>query len=218
MNYAELTQNIIDYCENNESTFVATIPRFIRQAEERIVRTVMLPELRKNVTGNFTAGSRYLVRPSDLLSVFSIAVVDTDGSYHYLLDKDVNFIREAYPDPSVQGRPDYYAMFSGDDPVTDEEGFFVVGPTPDQDYTVELYYYYDPPSIVDAGTSWYGENAETVLLYGCLIEAYTFMKGDKDIMELYRTRYNEALAGLGVVEARSTRDDYRDGRLQMRRR
>lgn len=219
MNYTELTQAIKDYCENEETTFVAQIPTFVRQAEERLARTAMLPELRKPVTGTFVAGNRYLSRPTDMLSVFSIAVIDTDGTYHYLLDKDPNFIREAYPNPTTQGRPKYYAQFSGDDPTISpaSDGYFVVAPTPDQAYSVELYYYYDTPSIVDYGTSWYGENAETALLYGCLIEAYTFMKGDPDMLELYRTRYTEALAGLGVVEVRSTRDDYRDNRLEKRR-
>lgn len=218
MNYAELTQAIQDYCENEETTFVSQIPTFVRQTEERLSRTVMLPELRQTVTGNLAVGNRYLSRPTDLLSVFSLAVVDTDGTYHYLQDKDANFIREAYPDPATQGRPKYYAMFSGDDPTAPDEGYFVVGPTPDLAYEVELYYYYEPPSMVDESTSWWGENAESALLYGCLVEAYTFMKGDPDMMELYRTRYTEALAGLGVVEVRSTRDDYRDGRLQARRR
>jgi hypothetical protein len=217
MNYSELTQAIQDYCENNETTFVTNIPRFIRQAEERIARATMIPELRKNVTGTITSGNRYLARPADFLTPFSIAVVDDDGDYYYLLDKDVNFIREAYPNTTTTGRPKHYAQFSGDDPTSGSEGFFIVGPTPDQNYTVELYYYYEPESIVDSTTSWFGEHAETALLYGCLVEAYTFMKGDPDIMELYMARYTEAMGGLGVIAARSTRDDYRDGRLKMRR-
>lgn len=215
MNYTELAQAIQDYCENEETTFVSHIPTFVRQAEERITRAVMLPEMRKSVTGSFTAGSRYLTRPADFLSAFSIAVID-GGEYFYLKDKDVNFIREAYPDPATTGRPKFYAQFSGDDPADGEEGFFIVGPTPDQNYEVELYYYYDPASIVDTAQSWLGESAESALLYGCLVEAYTFMKGDPDVMELYRTRYLEAMAALGVVEARATRDDYRDGRMPKR--
>lgn len=220
MNYTELTQAIQDYCENDEATFVSNIPVFVRQAEERISRAVMLPEMRKTVTGTINADNRYLTRPDDFLSVFSIAVVDTDGAYHYLLDKDANFIREAYPSPTTTGRPRYYAMFSGDDPaiVPPTEGYFILGPTPDQDYTVELYYYYDPPSIVDQGTSWFGEHAETVLLYGTLVEAYTFMKGDEDMVTLYRTRYDEAMRALMGIGVRSTRDDYRDGRIEQRAR
>jgi hypothetical protein len=218
VNYTELTQAIQDYCENDESTFVTNIPVFVRQAEERISRAVMLPEMRKTVTGTITSGNRYLTRPDDFLSVFSIAVVDASGDYHYLLDKDANFIREAYPDPSTTGQPKYYGIFNGDDPaiVPASEGYFILGPTPDQNYTVELYYYYDPPSIVDQNTSWYGEHAETALLYGSLVEAYTFMKGDQDIMELYRLRYDEAMRALMGVGVRSTRDDYRDGRIEQR--
>ena len=215
MNYTELTQAIQDYCENDETTFVSQIPTFVRQAEERLGRTVMIPELRQTVTGTMAAGNRYLSRPTDILSVFSVAVED-NGEFHYLLDKDANFIREAYASPTVTGRPKYYAMFNGDDPALSSEGYFIVGPTPDSDYRVELYYYYDPPSIVDNGTSWYGEHAETALLYGCLVEAYTFMKGDADIMEVYATRYADALSKLGTVGFRSDRDDYRDGRVPQR--
>jgi hypothetical protein len=216
MNYTELTQAIQDYCENDEATFVANIPNFVRQAEELIHRTAMIPELRKNVTGTITSGNRYLARPADFLSPFSIAIVDAAGDYQYLLDKDVNFIREAYPSTATTGQPKYYAQFSGDNPTAGTEGFFIVGPTPDQDYTVELYYYYDPASIVDSTTSWLGNHAKTALLYGSLIEAYIFMKGDPDLMAEYQSRYTRAMAGLGVIEVRSNRDDYRDGRLQAR--
>ena len=209
MNYAELVQAIKDYTENEETSFVAQIPTFVRQAEERIYRSVMIPELRKNATSSFTAGNPYLARPTDFLSVFSIAVVDGDGDYMYLLDKDVNFIREAYPNVSTQGVPKYYGQFDGDDAAGD--GHFIVGPTPNASYTVELHYYYDPPSIVSTSTSWLGENAETALLYGALIEAYTYMKGETDILQGYEARYKEALAQLGGVGIRSMRDNYRDG-------
>lgn len=209
MNYAELVQAIKDFTENEETSFVSQIPTFVRQTEERIYRAVMLPELRKNCTAALTSGNQYLARPSDFLAVFSLAVVDGDGDYTYLLDKDVNFIREAYPGPSTQGLPKYYAQFDGDD--SSDGGNFILGPTPDSAYTVELHYYYDPPSIVDSSTSWLGDNAESVLLYGALVEAYTFMKGEADILQGYEARYQEALGQLGGVGVRSMRDNYRDG-------
>jgi len=209
MNYSELVTAIQDYTENQETTFVAQIPTFVRQAEERIYRSVMIPELRKNATASTTAGNQYLARPSDFLSVFSIAVVDGSGNYNYLLDKDVNFIREAYPTSATQALPQFYGQFDGDDTLG--SGNFILGPTPDADYTVELHYYFDPPSIVTTGTSWLGDNAEAALLYGCLIEAYTYMKGEADMLSLYEQRYQEALAQLGGVGIRSMRDNYRDG-------
>ena len=209
MNYTELVQAIKDYTENVETSFVSQIPTFVRQAEERIYRSVMIPELRKNATAATTAGNQYLARPSDFLSVFSLAVVDGSGNYNYLLDKDVNFIREAYPTSATQGVPQYYGQFDGDDSAS--AGNFILGPTPDSAYTVELHYYFDPPSIVATGTSWLGDNAETALLYGCLIEAYTYMKGEADMLSLYEQRYQEALAQLGGVGIRSMRDNYRDG-------
>jgi hypothetical protein len=214
MNYAELVQAITDYTENLETSFVAQIPNFVQQAEERIYRSVMIPELRKNVTASTSAGNQYLARPADFLAVFSIAVVDGDGDYSYLLDKDVNFIREAYPRSSTQGLPQYYGQFDGDDTVS--SGNFILGPTPDANYTVELHYYFDPPSIVTTGTSWLGDNAEAALLYGALIEAYTYMKGEADILGLYGQRYEEALAQLGGVGIRSMRDNYRDGEFLRR--
>lgn len=214
MNYSQLVQLVQDYTENTETSFVSNIPNFVRQAEERIFRTVMLPELRKNATASMTAGNQYLARPSDFLSVFSLAVVDGDGDYNYLIDKDVNFIREAYPSSSTQGVPKYYAQFDGDYTSPPSEGHFILGPTPNASYTAELHYYYDPPSIVDSGTSWLGDNAETVLLYGALIEAYTYMKGEGDLIAQYTSRYNEALGQLGGITIRSERDEYRDGRLK----
>jgi len=210
MNYAQLKQAIQDYTENYEATFVANIPNFVRQNEERVYRSVMIPELRKNVTGSLTANNKYLARPSDFLSVFSIAVIDGDGTYNYLIDKDVNFMREAYPTPSTSGLPKYYGQFNGD-LASSSFGNFILGPTPNQSYAVELHYYYDPPSIVDTETSWLGENAETVLLYGSLVEAYVFMKGDGDLMAAYKSQYDEALQRLGVIDYRSKRDSYRDG-------
>lgn len=211
MNYSELSQALQDYLETQESSFVSNIPNFVRQAEERIYRSVQIPELRKNATAATTSGNQYLARPSDFLSVFSLAVVDGSGNYSYLYDKDVNFIREAYPGPSTQGLPKYYAQFDGDQ--TGTEGNFILGPTPNAAYTVELHYYYDPPSIVDTGTSWLGTNAETALLYGSLVEAYTYLKGDADMLQLYTNRYMEAMAQLFGIDLRSKRDDYRDGQM-----
>ena len=211
MNYTELVAAIQDYTQNEETSFVSIIPTFVEQAEERLNRSIMVPELRKNVTGLTSTGGVYLARPADFISVFSLAVVDSSGDYSFLIDKDVNFIREAYPASSTSGLPKYYAQFDGDS--GGESGNFILGPTPDDNYTVELHYYYDPPSIVTTGTSWYGDNAESALLYGSLIEAYTYMKGEADLIQLYTTRYSEALGQLTGVQIRSSTDEYRDGRL-----
>ena len=212
MNYTQLTAALQDYLETQETSFVSNIPTFVRQAEERIYRSVQIPELRKNATAATTAGNQYLARPLDFLSVFSLAVVDDSGNYSYLYDKDVNFIREAYPGPSTQGLPKYYAQFDGDQTGL-SEGNFILGPTPNSNYTVELHYYYDPPSIVDTGTSWLGTNAETALLYGSLVEAYTYLKGDQDMLQLYTNRYNEAMLQLFGIDLRAKRDDYRNGQM-----
>jgi len=214
MTYTELLLAIQEYTENFEATFVSSIPTFVRQAESRIYRSVLIPEFRTNSSGTMTAGNRYLARPADFLSAFSLAVISAAGAYTYLLDKDMNFMREAYPDPAVTGLPKYYSQFVGDSAAT-PTGYFLVGPTPDANYDIELQYYFDPPSIVTAGTSWLGENAAPALLYGALIEAYTFMKGDADMMAIYKGRYDEALAQLGIIDVRSKRDSYRDGDLRV---
>ena len=211
MNYTQLAQALQDYLESSETSFVSNIPTFVKQAEERIYRSVQIPELRKNATAATASGNQYLARPSDFLSVFSLAVVDGSGNYSSLYDKDGNFIREAYPSASTSGLPKYYAQFDGDQSGT--EGNFILGPTPNAVYTVELHYYYDPPSIVDTNTSWLGTNAETALLYGSLVEAYTYQKGDADMLQLYTTRYMEAMAQLFGIDLRSKRDDYRDGQM-----
>jgi hypothetical protein len=211
MNYSELVQAIQDYTQNEETSFVSNIPTFVQQAEERINRSIMLPELRKNATATMTAGNKYVARPSDFLSVFSFAVIDAAGDTTYLLDKDVSFIREAYPSSGTQAIPKYYAQFDGD--YDTDEGNFILGPTPDANYDVELHYYYDPPSIVTSGTSWYGDNAESALLYGSLIEAYTYMKGEADLIALYTGRYKEAMGQLTGVDIRSDRDEYRNGKV-----
>ena len=210
MTYAELVDLIQNYCENSETTFVASIPTFVRQAEQRIYRSVMLPEFRSNTTASIVENQQYIQRPSDFLSVFSLAVIDATGKYTYLVDKDVNFIREAYPHPASSGRPKYYGIFDGD--ATGTEGNLILGPSADTTYEVELHYYYDPESIVTSETSWLGTNASGALLYGAIVEAYTFLKGDADLMATYTSRYEEALAQLKTIGARSNRDDYRDGR------
>jgi hypothetical protein len=211
MNYSELVQAIQDYTQNEETSFVSNIPTFVQQAEERINRSIMLPELRKNATATMTAGNKYVARPSDFLSVFSFAVIDAAGDTTYLLGKDVSFIREAYPSSGTQAIPKYYAQFDGD--ASGTEGNFILGPTPDANYDIELHYYYDPESIVTAGTSWYGDNAEAALLYGSLIEAYTYMKGEADLIALYTGRYKEAMGQLTGIDIRSDRDEYRNGKV-----
>jgi len=215
MNYTELTQAIKDYTENTEATFVSLIPTFVQQAEQRIFRTVTIPEVRSNSTGILAQGNQYLERPSDFLAVFSLAIVDpTTNAYSYLLEKEASFMREAYPIAATQGTPKYYGQFDGDLVATGEHGHFIVGPTPDANYVVELHYYFEPPSIVTTTTSWLGENADTVLLYGSLVEAYTFMKGDPDIMQTYKERYESALTQLSVIDAASRGDSYRDGNFR----
>jgi hypothetical protein len=212
MNYTELVALIQDYTETREPTFVADIPRFVRQTEQRVYRTIMIPELRKNATTTVPTGSQYVARPADFLSVFSLALIDASGNYSYLYDKDVNLLREAYPNPSTTGLPRYYAQFDGD--TVGDPGNFIIAPTTDAVYTAEMHYYYDPPSIVDVGTSWLGENAEAVLLNGSLVEAYVFLKGEADVMAMYRKQYTDALAQLSSIEVRSKRDDYRDGQAR----
>jgi hypothetical protein len=207
MNYVELQSAITAYTENYETSFVANIPVFVQNAEERIYNTVQLPALRKNSTSNVSPTNKYLATPDDYLAVFSLAVVDADGNYLYLLDKDVNFIRESYPHPSNSGLPRYYALFDQDT--------FMFGPTPDASYQVELHYFYYPESIVTAGTSWLGNNFESVLLYGSLLEAATFMKEEADVLQNYVSRYNEALALIKQLgDGKNRRDAYRNGQVR----
>jgi hypothetical protein len=215
VNYAALQQAIQDYCQNTESTFVANIPTFVQQAEQRIYNQVQFPSLRKNVTGSATANNKYLSCPSDFLSVFSIAVIEADGSYKYLLNKDVNFIRESYPTPSSTGTPEYYSLF-GPQTADPNELAFILGPTPDAAYQVELHYFYYPTSIVTAGTSWLGDNLDSVLLYGSLVEAYTFMKGEADLLALYDNKYKEALAlAKRLGDGLERQDAYRSGQARI---
>ena len=219
MTYAERLAEIQNYTQNYESTFVATIPTFVEQAEERIYNTVQIPPLRKNVTGGVTAGNKYLSCPADYLSSFSLAVIDGDGNYEYLLNKDVNFIRASFPNPTDEGLPKYYALFGPTviSSVTTDELSFILGPTPDDDYDVELHYYYYPQSIVSAGTSWLGDNYSPALLYGSLVEAYTYMKGEADIMAFYEKKYQDALGQLNRLGTGLERgDSYRDGQAKIK--
>ena len=219
MTYNELVVAVTDYTENTVPT--ANMNTFITQAEQRIYNTVQFPSLRKNVTGITASGNKYLSCPSDFLSTFSMAVIDASGNYEYLLNKDVNFIRQAYPQPTDTALPKYYALFgptttSGATPVVTNELSFILGPTPDSAYNVELHYYYYPESIVTASTTWLGDNFDSVLLYGTLVEAYTYMKGEPDIMALYDGKYKEALAlaqRLGDGLERS--DAYRSGQYRV---
>jgi hypothetical protein len=205
MNYSELVSAIQDYTENTFSA--ADINIFIKQAEQRIYNTVQLPALRKNVTGNTTASNKYLAAPSDWLATFSMAIVSASGSYSYLLNKDVNFIREAYPAPTDTGAPEYYALF--------DQNTFILGPTPNSSYTVELHYFYYPESIVTANTTWLGNNFDSALLYGSLLEAYTYMKGESDMVALYKQRYDEALALLKQLgDGKDRQDAYRSGQVR----
>jgi hypothetical protein len=197
------------------------IDLFIQQAEERIYNTVQIPPLRKNVTGLTTNGNKYLSCPSDFMSVFSMAVIDGDGNYEYLLNKDVNYIRAAYPNPASTGLPQYYALFGPTvvtNVVTDELSF-ILGPTPDAAYNVELHYYAYPESITVAadGRTWLSDNYSPVLLYGTLVEAYTFLKGEVDLIAQYDKKYQEALGQLNRLGTGLERGDaYRDGQAKIK--
>ena len=278
MNYSQLSAAIQAYTENTDTDFVAQIPVFVKQAEQRINNSVQVANLRKNVTANMTTGNKYVACPTDFLSTYSLAlypvatptatgtaaaftvvvssatdivagmyvsgtgigtgaVVSTivgttvtltvanaatvsgtltfQGDYIYLLNRDVNFIRQAYPNPLQRAQPKHYAIFgpSSSDP---NELVFIVGPTPNAGYGVELHYYYYPESIVTASTSWLGDNFDTVLLYGSLVEAYTYMKGEADMMALYNGKYQEALGLLkNLGDAKQRGDAYQDGQVRL---
>lgn len=233
MTYAELIAAIQSYTENEFPTTYTSgggsvsattqLDTFIKQAEQRIYNSVQFPSIRKNVTGVTSTGNKYLSAPSDFLSVYSLAVIDANGNYEYLLNKDVNFIRQAYPNPNDQAIPRYYALFgpttSNDpNPTITDELTFILGPTPDTIYNVELHYYYYPESITVAadGRTWLGDNFDTVLLYGSLVEAYTFMKGEADMVQLYNQKYMEAL-GLAkrLGDGLERGDAYRNGQFRM---
>lgn len=209
MNYSQLSQAIQDYTETTESSFVANIPTFVQLAEERIYNSVQIPAIRKNVTGSLTAGNKYLTLPTDWLATFSLAVIDpVTSAQEFLLDKDVNYIRQAYPNPNIQGKPQHYAQF--------DENTLILGPTPDINYGAELHFYYYPQSIVTAGTSWVGDNFETVLLYGALREAIIYQKGEVDLVANYEAKYQESLALLKVLgDGKNRRDAYRSGQVRV---
>jgi hypothetical protein len=222
MNYAELFETIKGYVENDfpntswtgsdgSSTVTLTsteqLNTFIQEAEQRIFNMVQLLDLRKNVTGSITSGNKYLSVPDDWLANFSLAVIDATGRYEYLLNKDVSYIRQAFPNPSTTGIPTHYAYF--------DENSYILGPTPDANYAVELHYFYYPESIVTAGTTWLGDNFDSVLLYGSLLEAYTFMKGEPEVIAEYQKRYDEAMGMLKQLgEGKNRQDMYRSGQVR----
>jgi hypothetical protein len=219
MTYIELVAEIQNYTQNYEAGFVATIPTFVTQAEERIYNTVQIPALRKNVTGVLASGNKYLSCPNDFLSSFSLAVIDADDNYEFLLNKDVNFMRAAYPKATDTGLPQYYSLFGptvATGTITNELSF-ILAPTPDANYDVELHYYYYPQSITTAGTTWLSDNYSPVLLYGSLVEAYTYMKGEADIMSFYEKKYQDALGQLNRLGTGLERGDaYRDGQAKIK--
>jgi len=205
-----LTASVQEWTQNDESTFVAEIPFFIKNAEERIFKTVDLDYFRKNVTGVATSGNKFLQKPSDYLATFSLSLVSS-GSNVFLLQKDVNFLQEYHPDPTVTGTPKYYAQFD----LTN----FILAPTPNANFTAELHYYYRPASLTtdNSGSTWISTNAPDALLYGTLVEAYTFMKGEKDLLDLYNGRYLESIARLkNYAEGRNYSDSFREGLVRQR--
>jgi len=216
VNYAQLVVAVSDYTENTFPT--VDMDTFIKQAEQRIYNTIQFPSLRKNVTGVTSPANKYLACPDDFLSSYSLAVIENyntaNANYTYLLNKDVNFIREAYPNPTDTALPKYYALF-GPQSSNANELTFILGPTPDAVYRMELHYFFYPPSIVTAGTSWLGDNFDTVLLYGTLVEAYTYMKGEQDMMALYDGKYKEALAlAKRLGDGLERQDAYRSGQYR----
>jgi len=205
MNYTQLVDLVKQYTQNEETSFVANIPVFVQLAEERIYNAVFIPAIRKNQIGTLTPSNKYLTLPADWLANFSLAVITpVTNAQTFLIDKDVNFIRECYPDPDDSGVPKYYAIF--------DKNTLILGPTPDSNYQVELHYYYYPQSIVTASTSWLGDNFETVLLYGTLREAYLYMKGEQDMIQYYEQKYQESLGLLKLLgEGKDRRDAFRSG-------
>ena len=215
MNYAELKINIADICENEFTE--EQYAMFTQQAEQKIYNTVQLANLRKNVTGTLTANNKYLAAPNDFLSVYSLAIYPAaGGNYEFLLDKDVNFIRQAYPNPATTGKPKHYAIF-GPQSSDVNELTFILGPTPDATYAAELHYYYMPESIVTAGDTWLGENFDSALLNGALVEAIRFMKGEADMVKLYQDMYMQAIALLkNLGDGKQRTDTYRDGQTRIK--
>lgn len=218
MNYSELCVNIQDIVENSFTP--DQLAMFTKQAEQKIYNTIQLPSLRKNATATLTINNKYLSTPGDFLSVFSLAVIDGTGRYEYLLNKDVNFIRQAYPNPTVTALPKYYAIFgptttNDATPVITNELSIILGPTPDAAYNVELHYFYYPESIVTAGQTWLGENFDSALLNGALIEALRFIKGDPEMVALYDKLYLQAIMLLKQLgDGKMRQDAYRSGQVR----
>lgn len=207
--YAQLKTAIQDYTENTETSFVNNLPIFIRAAEERILKMVQLNLFRRNQTATLTSGNPYLNCPSDFLAPFSLSYTDGSGNKNFIEFKDVNFVQEYNPDVTTTGAPKYYAQFDVDN--------FILALTPDSNYAVELHYFYRPASLTagaDSGTTWLSENAELSMLYGALVEAYIYMKGEPDVMALYNQRFQESLMGLKMFgEAKEVTQDYRVGQV-----
>lgn len=212
LTYTELVQQIEDVTENTYE--VQDVNGFIQRTEQLIYNTVQLPSLRKNVTGAMTANNKYLSTPSDFLSVYSLAVIKANGEYLYLLNKDVNFMREAYPNPTTTGLPKHYAIF-GPTTTFPNELSLILGPTPDAAYNAELHYFYYPESIVTAGTTWLGDNFDSALLNGSLVEAIRFMKGEQDMVNLYDKLYLQSIALLKQLgDGKQRMDAYRTGQVR----
>tara|TARA_Y100000114_G_scaffold1507_1_gene1250 strand:- start:1411 stop:2061 length:651 start_codon:yes stop_codon:yes gene_type:complete len=207
--YAQLKTAIQDYTENDETSFVTNLPLFIRIAEERILKNVQLSLFRKNASASTTASNKYLACPSDFLAPFSLSLAGSDGDKFFIDFKDPSFLQTYTPDATTTGAPRYYAVFDVDN--------FLLAPTPNTTYTAELHYFYRPASITagaDSGTTWLSDNAEMSLLYGALIEAYIYMKGEQDVMSMYNRRFQESLIGLKQLgEAKETTDEYRRGKV-----
>ena len=220
MNYAELRQKIIAFAESDEQLFQDNIDGFITVAEQKIYNSVQIQYLRKNVIGSVTPNNRYLSAPLDFLSVYSLAVIQPNGEYEYLLNKDVNFIRQAYPSPTDTGAPKYYAIFgptttADNPPLLTNELSFILGPTPNANYQMELHYFFIPESIVTAGTTWLGDNFDSALFYGAMREASLFQRMTPEVIANYEQKYNEAMTLLkNLGDGKQRTDAFRSGQIR----
>ena len=208
MNYTSLLSSVQEYTQNSESTFVAEIPNMVKQVEDRIQHIIQLPVFRKTSSGTVTTSNRFLATPTDFVAAYSLAVLNGSSEYSFLLNKDVDFIRESFDKTTDTGLPRFYAVWDHDT--------FLLAPTPDSGYTTQLNYFYKPESIVTAENTWLGDEAEAAMLYGTLVEAYTFMKGEPDLMQLYEQRYKEALVKLKELgDGKLRQDMYRSGQVRV---